>query len=70
MKSMISGGIVFAIGIIITIIAYGKYISLTGTVSGDTNPPGLIQITIGILIATIGMFLWIYGFGQLEENRQ
>jgi len=71
-KIMVGGAIVLAIGIIIIIVGYNKYLSMAGTFSAIANgtPPGVIETTIGILIVAIGMFIAIHGFGQMGENRK
>ena len=71
-KIMGCRAIILPIGIIIIIVGYNKYLSMAETSStiANSTPPGAIETTIGILVAAIGMFVAIYGFGQLEENRK
>ena len=80
-KIMVGGAIVMAIGIIIIIFGYDKYQSIVGAFRANEDaeiigfaygktPPGVIETTIGMLIAAIGMFIAIHGFGQMEENRK
>lgn len=80
---MVVGGIVMALGIIITIFGYDKYQSIVGAFRDyedggkiiafaydESAPPGVIEAMIGILIAVIGMLIAIHGFGQMEGNRK
>lgn len=71
-KIMVGGAIVMAIGIVVIIFGYDKYLSMAGTFATIENgtPPGVIETTIGILIVAFGMFISIHGFGQMEENRK
>jgi hypothetical protein len=78
-KIMVVGAIIMAIGIIIIIVGYKQYSTIGGAreVYKDAGeiitlgtPPGAVVTTIGILIWAIGMFISIYGFGPMEENRK
>ena len=69
-KIMVGGAIVLSIGIIIIIFGYDKFKSMEGVVTTLVNgaPPGAIETTIGILVAALGMFVLIHGFGLLPEE--
>jgi len=69
---MVGGAIVFVIGIIITLFGYNQYKSVEVVLTQLANeaPAGAIEVTIGLLVAVVGMFVLIYGFGQMEENRK
>ncbi len=71
-KIMVGGAIVLVIGIIIIIFGYDKYNSLGTVISSiaDATPAGTIETTIGILIAALGMFVLIHGFGSMEEDKK
>jgi hypothetical protein len=67
---MASGAIVFVIGIAITLFGYNKYKSVETVLTelATEAPPGAIEATIGLLILVVGMFIAIYGFGQMKEE--
>jgi uncharacterized BrkB/YihY/UPF0761 family membrane protein len=71
-KIMVGGAIFMVIGIIIGIFGYSKFQSIAGTLAAvaEETPAGVVEATIGILIMAIGMFIAIYGFGQMEENKR
>ncbi len=71
-KIMVGGAIFMAIGIIVIIVGYGKFQPMANTLTAlaESTPAGVIETTIGILITAMGMFIAIYGFGQMEENRE
>ncbi len=67
---MVGGAIVLVIGIIIMFFGYNKYKSVEGALTMVANGtfPGMVETTIGILIAVVGAFTGIYGFGLLSED--
>jgi len=65
---MVGGAITFVIGIVITLWGYNKSLQNVLTELATEAPPGAIEATIGLLIVVVGMFVAIYGFGQMEEE--
>lgn len=69
-KIIIGGAILSVIGIVIMYFGYDTYKSVEGvlTMMAGEAPPGVAQLTIGMLIAVVGVFTAIYGFGLLPEE--
>lgn len=67
-KIMVGGAIIMAIGIIIIIGGYNKYLNMAGTFATFANipPPWAIEITIGSLMAVVGGFIAFFGSCQME----
>jgi len=69
-KIMIFGAIVLLIGIIILLVGYNKHTGIEGASTALVNgvPPGTRLTIVGLLIAVVGVFISIYGFGLLPEE--
>jgi hypothetical protein len=69
-KFMVGGALVLVVGIIVMIFGYNKYKGVEGaiTMAANGTSPGVAETTIGILIAVVGAFIAIYGFGSLSEE--
>jgi len=61
---MVGGAIIMAIGIIIIIVGYNKYLNMADSFTTVANSPGpwVIEITIGTLIAVVGGYIVFFGF--------
>jgi len=68
-KIMVGGAIVLGIGIIVLLIGFNNYTSIEDpSMLGNGVPPGTGVTIVGILIAVVGAFISIYGFGLLPEE--
>lgn len=69
-KVIFGGAVLAVIGIIVMFFGYDKFKTVNDalTVIGNGTPPGIAEFTAGILIAVVGVFTMIYGFGMLPEE--
>jgi len=67
-KIMVAGAIIMAMGIIIIIVGYNKYLNMADSFTTVANSPAswVIEITIGALIAVVGGFIAFFVFLQME----